>query len=140
MNGQADQIKRTDKSLEERGIPADSFFEAAFSDGSSVSEKESNWSDMSEERRVGYFGGTKTVMVCKFPVRCVLVRHGELLAFVDVPEGSEAYQAVRSETVILDGKKEHRILGRVVGVIRDGEVVEEKFLNGVENAVLGVKQ
>lgn len=133
----SDQIKRADKTLEERGLPGDSFFEVQFTDDSIASEKEISWSAMCEERRVRYFGNTKTVFVSRFPVKRLRMRHGELVADIDVPGGSEAYQSARSETVLMDGKRVDNVIGRSIGIVRDGEVIEEQFLNGVENTVHG---
>jgi len=136
----ADNIPCTNKTLEERGLPADSFFEVEFDDGSSLTEKEINWSAIAEEMRVAYFGATKTVFVCKFPVSTLWVHHGDLRAHVDVPSGCQAYQAVRSQALILDGKRQTKILGRAVGIIKDGEVIEEQFINETEHEVFGTRK
>ena len=135
----ADNIEKTDKSLEERGLPADSFFDVVFEDGSTASERWMNWSQISDERRVEYFGMTKTVFVSRLPVKRIVIRHGDLETTVDVPAGCEAYQGVRSETMLLGGKKESRVLGRIVGIIKDGEVIEERFLNGIQHEVQGTR-
>lgn len=133
-------IQRTDKTLEERGLPPGSAFAAEFADGSAITEEEANWSSMSAEARVAYFGGTKTVFLATLPVARIVVRHAGLRASIDVPEGCAAYQAARSETTILDGRKRSRVIGRVIGIVRDGEVVEEQFINDVEHAVLGTRK
>ena len=135
-----DTIARTGKTLEERGLPADSFFEVWFRDGSHATEIEIAWSSISEERRVRYFEGTKTVFVSTRPVARIRMRHGDLVADCDVPEGCEAYQSVRSETILMNGKTEHRVVGRSIGIVKDGEVIEEQFLNGVEGGVFGTKK
>lgn len=143
MNGlpkTAEKIERCNASLEQRGLPPHSFFEAVFADESSITEKEVNWSAMSREKRVAYFGGTKTVRACTERLARLMVHHGGLTAELAVPEGCEGYQAVRSETVILNGRKTTRVIGRSVGVIKDGEVLEEQFINGVENAVMGTRK
>lgn len=139
MNGLANTIERTAKTLEERGLPADSFFEVFFTDGSTITEKEVNWSAMAQERRVAYFEGTKAVYVSTLPIAQISVYHGGLEAHIAVPEGCEAYQAVRSETVILDGRKHNRIVGRAVGIVKNGEVIEEQFINDIEHVVLGMR-
>ena len=136
----ADNIQRTEKTLEERGLPADSFFEAEFDDGSVVTEKDVNWSSMSAEVRVGYFGETKTVFLCTLPVATLWVHHGDLRTHVNVLPGGQAYQQVRSEAVLLDGKKQIRVVGRVVGVVKDGEVIEEQFINDTEHEVFGTRK
>ncbi len=143
MNGLpkiSDTIPRCGVTLEQRGLPAHSFFEAVFADESVITEKEANWSAMSHELRVAYFGDTKTVRACTEPLARLMVHHGGLVAELKVPEGCEGYQAVRSETVILNGRKTTRVIGRSVGIIKDGEVLEEQFINGIENAVMGTRK
>lgn len=139
MSGQANanDIKRTDKSLAERGIPDDSFFGVKFPDGSNLDERNTNWSDMAEEAKVGYFGGTKTVLLCTAAISSIEACHGSLRASLCVPEGYKAYQAVRSQASLVGGVKRVEVVGRVIGVVKDGEVIEEQFLNGLENEVVG---
>ena len=136
----SNKIKRAGKTLEERGLPADSFFEVEFTDGSVASEKHVSWSAFCEERRVRYFDATKTVFVCALPARRIRMRHGSLIANMDVPQGSEVYQSVRSETVLMSGKRVDTVIGRVIGIIDEDEVVEEQFLNGIEGCVHGTKK
>lgn len=141
MIGAADQIERTSKTLEERGIAGDSFFVVTFIDGSSVTEKDVDWSSVAEERRVEYFEGTKTVFLCTMPVSRIYARHGDLEASIDVPEGCQAFQAIRSEAVLSSlAEKKTVCIGRTIGIVNDGIVIEEKFLNGVEHIVNGTKK
>lgn len=139
MNGLANTLVRTAKTLEERGLPPDSFFEVVFEDGSTITEKDVNWSELAEERKVSYFEGLKTVMASELPLTRITVRHAGLSASIAVPVGCETYQAVRSETVLMDGRKQHRVVGRVIGLIKDGQVMEEQFINGVEGVVVGTR-
>lgn len=138
----AEQILTETKSLEERGIPADSFFQVFFTDGSSISEKNANWSAMSEDMRaVNYFGNKKSVRVLKFPASKISMHHEDLYAEIEIPEGCQVFQAIRAETMFLpNGTSKPRTIGRVIGLVRDGEVIEEQFLNGLQHEVLGVRK
>lgn len=119
----------------------DSFFTLHFKDDSSVCETETNWSEMGETKVCGYFGGEKRVCVCKHPVKEIHVKHGNLEHTLEVPDGCEVYQANRSETTFLqNGEKKMRTVGRVIGLVKDGEVIEEYFLNGIEGVVHGMKK
>ena len=119
----------------------DSFFTLHFADNSSVCEKEANWSDCSEQKVCEYFGGTKTVNVCTHAVKEIHVKHGDLEHILEVPDGCEVYQANRSETVFRqNGEKVDRHVGKVVGLVKDGSVIEEYFLNGIENQIFGLKK
>lgn len=146
MNGQhkhkccADGIKREHRCLEDRGVHPHSYFEVQFVDGSVRTEHETNWRDLSVEKTVEYFGGKKTVKVCQLPVKRVVMRHGDLSTIIDVPEGVEVYQAIRSETIFVPGgRKIDRISGRVVGLVKDNKVIEERFLNAAAGEVFGAR-
>ena len=133
----ADNIEKEIKSLEERGLPSDSFFTVFFRDGSNISEKECNWSAIASEVRVKYQDWNKTVIRCIYPVKKITINHGELYTEIEVPEDCEVYQAIRGQATILGNRNDRQILGRAVGLIKDGEVVEERFLNGSENITQG---
>lgn len=136
----ADTIKKTDDFLASRGLSDDSYFEIEFEDGSSVREHEVNWSDISEQVRVEYFGNKKTVMLCTFPVKKITLNHGELQESVEIPEGCRGYQAVRGVTAVqTNGSGSSEVAGRIVGIVKDGVVIEERFLNGLEGRVFGTK-
>lgn len=141
MQKTSEKICREHRCLADRKIHPHSFFEVHFKDKSFRTEHETNWSDMATEKRVKYFGGTKTVMVCNHQVSHIIMRHGELVTTLHVKDGEEVYQAIRSETLFYpDGRKTDRINGRVIGIVKDDEVIEERFLNGVANQILGVKK
>lgn len=140
MNGPAD-IKKADRTLEERGLPADSYFVAEFADGSAIDERDYNWSDMSESTRVGYYGQNKVVMLCTLPLVRLTVRHAGLEATVVVPEGARAYQAVRSVALMSpSASTQHSTVSRVVGLVVGGEVVEEQLIDGAGGFVTGVRK
>lgn len=137
----ADSIKKQNKTLEERGIPSHSYFHAHFHDGSDINETNTNWNDISELKRVQYQGGTKSVMISSHPLKRLEIHHGELSTFIDIPEGHDVYQAIRAESTFIPGKdKQTTITGRVIGLVKDGEVVEERFLNGQQNVIIGWKK
>jgi hypothetical protein len=145
MNGAhnmtADTIKKTEHSLFERGLPDHSFFEVEFEDGSIAHEKEFNWSDMSEQVRVKYFDQHKTVMLSTLPVKKITLSHDGMNETVEIPEGYRVYQAVRAMTAFqMDGSRMSEIVGRVVGLVKDGGVIEERFLNGIESKTYGTRE
>lgn len=134
-------IKKTEQTLKERGIAEDSFFTIHHKDGTVLSEHLVNWSENGEVKVCEYFGMKKTVCVCTHPVKMIQIKHGDLHHTLEVPDGYEVYQSIRSETNFLqNGERTARTLGRVVGLVKDGEVVEEYFLNGIEGKVYGMKK
>lgn len=135
----SDKIKKQTLSLEERGLSPDSFWLIFFTDGSSISEEECNWSDISVEANVKYLEGTKTVYKCIYPVRDIIIRHNELQTKVEVPTGCAVYQAIRGQATLLNGQEDKQIVGRCVGIIKDGRVIEERVLNCLEGVIQGWK-
>lgn len=135
------QIPQVNQTLPERGIPEHSWYEIEFQDGSIVTEKNTNWSLISEKKTVAYFGNQKVVHLCKFPVKRIEAFHDGLHSAIDVPEGCEAYQAVRGETLIVPNlHRIDKVIGRIIGVVKGGEVIQEHFLNGHSYNVEGLKK
>ena len=123
-----------------RGLPEGSYFEVYFSDGSYRKEDETNWSDISELKKVKYFDNEKYVRVCIFPVNRIKIIHGELEVDIPVPEGCSVYQSVRSNAYFALGQPvSYEVFGRTVGIVRGGSVIEERFLNGRTKKVEGIK-
>lgn len=121
----------------------DSYFEVTFSDGSVRSEIDTNWSEMSEggNKVVGYRSGTKAVRVATVSVKSIKITHGALSTEIEIPEGCEVYQAVKADTAYIVGGSTHTsTLGRSVGLVKDGRVIEERFLDAQANMVLGFKE
>jgi len=135
----ADNIEKIQR---DSSFHEDTYFEVVFSDDSTVDERTVNWSAISEENTVTYMGALKLVMVCKFPVKTIRIVHDSLTTDVTVPEGCGVYQAFKSES-LFNSKGEKildRINGRIVGLVKDGEVIEERFLDGRGNQVIGFKK
>lgn len=134
------RFKKEKKSLAERGVPMDSSFEAHLEDGNVLREQEHNWSDLSEERDVEHPSGTKRFPVSRFPIKRLIVQHGDLETEVEIPKGCEVYQVVCSRLFFLpDGSRHISHIGRVVGIVKDGKVVEERFLNGATDEIRGFR-
>ena len=136
----SEQITKTEKTLSQRGLPEDSYFEAVFEDGSSVAEHNVNWSEISERVIVDYFGHKETFGICKYPLASLKIFLDGLSAQIDVPKGCHAYQYIRSRRLLAQGVDRSEIIGRGVGLIKDGVVIEEKFINALEYKVEGLKR
>lgn len=141
MEKVSDTIKKEAKTLIERGLPDRSYFHVTFHDDSEAKEMDTNWRDFSELKRVKYKTGTKSVMVSSHRIKHISMYHNDRQLDLDVPEVHDVYQAVRSETLFVPRQdKQTRITGRVVGFIKDGEVVQEIFMNGLQDSILGWKK
>ncbi len=98
------------------------------------------WVDISEQKRVIYQDGTKTVNICKYDVQSIIIKHGELQTNVDIPAEYQCYYAIRAQKTLIMAEDRDAILGRVVGLVKGDEVVEERFLNAYEGHVQGWKK
>lgn len=138
----SEQITIESKTLVERGIPQDSYFEIVFEDGSQRNESNTNWRDFSIEKDVKYGDRMKTVMVSRYNISKITMNHGSLQKIVDVSANCEVYQAIRSQSAFsMTGKGlSSDILGRSLGLVQNDEVIEEYFLNGITNEIIGFKK
>ncbi len=134
------KIKKESKTLIERGISSDSYFYAKFTDGSERKEHDTNWSDFSEKKEVEFMGRKKIVYVSKHSVKELTIKHGNLETTIEVDTGEEVYQSIVSSSFLRnDSIVEHKILGRKVGKIKDGKVIEERFIDGRTGEIIGMK-
>lgn len=136
----AEGIPRETRTNAEMGLPEGSGWEIEFADGSTRNEGDTNWSALSDDRMVGYFGFKKQVKTCRFPVKRLTVRHDGMEVVLDIPPDCEVYQAVRSEFAAQpNGEARGQVLGRSVGLVRAGEVIEERFLSALGQEILGMR-
>lgn len=139
MDNVMHHIGKETKSLGDRGLPDHSHFELHIGDDV-AKEHTTNWSDLSELREVTKAGQPFSAHVCRHNATSITVYHSGLETTIDIPEGYEVYQAVQSTFAFLSGGKSSNVItGRIVGLIKDGEVVEERFLSEAENRVIGFK-
>ena len=94
-------------------------------------EKTEDWRSFSEKTTVKHGDGYKTVHLAK-GLKKLSVTHLDSHIDLSVPEGCEAYHAIKSETTFVPGGTSRtRVLGKIVGIVKDREVIEEYFLDGL---------
>lgn len=136
----SEQLKKEKRSLVERGLHEDSYFHVHFDDGSDRKEHDLNWSDFSEKVLVDFFGSQKVVSLAKQPIKKLIINHGELTTELHLEKGEQVYQAITSQSSYMtNGETLNRIIGRIVGKVKDGKVIEERFLDGRTGEVTGIK-
>lgn len=128
------------RSLKERGLSHDSFWHVEFLDGSHRNEKDASWAGASERTTVDYFGTQKTVHLLKHHIKSITVTHGDLQETIEIPEGVQVYQAIRSESMLMKEGDQSRIVGRIIGLVKDGVVIEERFINALEGRITGIRK
>lgn len=134
-----DKVGREKCSLKERNV--EGHFSVVFDDDTERTEHDTNWSEFSVEKKVGYGTGFKVVRVSNLPVKKITIKHNTLETTIEVPSGCEVYQAIRSRALLtLEGSTQKNFLvGRVVGLIKDDKVIEERFLNFLTNEITGFR-
>ncbi len=115
-------------------------FEIHFGTGEVHSSDGIDWSEVSDRTEVNYFGTRKIVHLCKHNISKIKIFHDGLEDEMVVPEGCQAFQATRSETVFLPNEQvNNRVIGKIMGIVKDGSVVEERFIDGLQHKILGLK-
>lgn len=136
----ADVISFEKRSLIERGLPKDSYFEITFIDNSTRSEINTSWKVMSQEEVILHGDKKKVALVCMYPVKKIKVFHKGLMSEIVTEKGEQIYQSIKSSTTYSDtAGMETKIVGRIIGKVKDGIVIEEKFLSEFENEVFGLR-
>ena len=136
----SDSIQKTNKTLVERGIPDDSYFEVVFNDGSKVTEMETSWSLFSHKKVVDYMGNQKMCFVSDVQIKSIQIFLNGLQTKIEVPFGVEVYQFMRSERLVAKDNDESKVIGRGIGLIKNDEIIEERYIDAVENQVKGVRK
>lgn len=120
----------------------DSYFEIEFLDGTVRTEKDTNWSDIAKEETVKYYGkSTKIAAVCSYAIKRIAIHHRNLHTELFPLDNDRVYQAIRSETLFYDnGEKTDSIVGRLVGLVRHGEIVQERYLDNTVSEIVGFRK
>lgn len=119
----------------------DSYFEVIFEDGSIRTEKDLNWSQISEQKVVGYKNGNRAVFLSVPKIKTIKIIHGELSTEIEVPEDCRVFQSVHGNSTYIPGMQTiHSTVGRFVGLVKDDRIIEERFLNAVEGNVIGFRE
>ena len=118
----------------------DNYWIITLEDGKTLREQDYSWSSFSELKSVKYRGGNKTVYVSKLKIGKIEIIFNYMATLIEVPSDCEVYQASRQETVYQNGTTKTKCIGRIVGLIKDNEVIEERFLDGRLNEIIGFKK
>lgn len=115
-------------------------FEIHLHNGKKHDSTNHTWSEHSERIEVEAFGSKKIVHLSKHDVKKICVFHDGKTEELEVPKGARVYQATRSEAVFLpDGTAQHRIIGKLMGIVKDGKVIEEIYIDGLQGQVFGLR-
>ena len=120
------------------GYPKNSKVEITLRDGTTM--QDTAWSTISERKVVRYLDQNKTVYVCTLPIASVKIWLDDLSAEVEASEGDEVYIAIRSEMFAAQNVMTDTVVGKTVGVVRNGEIIEEKYINARESRVEGFRK
>jgi hypothetical protein len=113
-------------------------FEITLRDGSVLNE---NWSEISDKKLVKYGDSNKVVYLCNKDAKSITITSNDLSTTVDIPGGQGVYFAKKGQTIFLaGGNKNQSFIGLVVGLVKDGVVIEERFINNQTKEIVGFKK
>ncbi len=108
-------------------------------DGRKYHEKDVSWNDISNLTEVNYFGVRKYAKICPH-VKHLEISHLGAKISIDADEDEQIYQSVKAMTTFSpSGSSNTIIIGRVLGKVREGKVVEEKIINSQTGEIQGFK-
>jgi hypothetical protein len=135
----SEKINKETRSLQARGMTEGSYFHCIFSDDSEVNESEYNWSDISEEMIISHMGKMKMVMLSTHPIKTLSAHYGDSSITINTQEGDRVYQAIKSTlSLSSDNQQIAKNVGRVIGLVRNGVMVEEQYLS-FDGQIYGIK-
>jgi len=132
MNKHLQKIKRREHRFDEN-----SFFEITLNSGEIINENDYRFIDFSTEKLVKYRDSNKIVKLCNLPAVSIKVKHHNLKHEMKIPKDCQMYQCIRSYSEITNGNVKSEIIGRVIGLVKNGEVIQEIYLDGQLNEVFG---
>lgn len=102
-----------------------SFYEIKLDSGEELSETEYAWRDVSTESHPAYKDGFKTVYTLNFPAVSAKMIHRNLMVEMEVPKDCLVYQSMISRIVATKDMSNTVIIGRTLGLIKDGRIIKE---------------
>lgn len=134
----AGQLDLAGKTLEERGLPDHSYFEIDFADGSSVSEKDVNWSHFSHQEFVERLGNKHVSFISDLPIKNIRIFHDGLTTEInDIPADIRVAQFARSEWLQAKDIDIKKVVGRGIALIKNHKIIEEHYIDGLSRVIGG---
>ena len=83
----------------------------------------------------------KMVYLSYTPIKSLTIEFNELSKTIEVPKGYSCFQSIIGEAIQSSEGNEpkSRIVGRTIGLVKNGAITEEFVLNGDTNEIIGVK-
>lgn len=134
------QVKLAQRNEQEVKLYQDSYFEIETTDGDIFTEKEVNWSDISEEKMVEHIGHKRMVKICTLELKRITIHHKGDETTIEIKKGERVYQAIRSQILQYPtGKQTDNITGRTVGIVVGEEIREEHYIDALTKNILGFR-
>ena len=116
-----------------------SYYILTFSDGNTIHSDDVSWHKYAQKRTVQRQGKTYIVYASVVPIKSIKVYHNGLEKDLEIPENCEVYQATNARTLIVGEKTTTEILGRVLGLVKNGVIIEEYQLSQETGMITGFK-
>lgn len=110
-------------------------------DGKILNSDKVSWHDYSKMMEIETPKGRKTAFVSNPEVELLKIRINDLEKEVKVLEGKSVYYSIVAENVFssINPESKTNILGVTIGIVENGRVVEEYFLDNSQGQVIGYK-
>ncbi len=120
-----------------------SFIQIAMKDGKTFHShhhpNEASWHRHAHKMRVRRGDQYKTVYASHTNIKSITVHHEGVEKTIDIPPGCLVFQSIVAQTTASGKDYRTKVLGRIAGIIKGDEVIEEYFLDGESRNILGYK-
>ena len=117
----------------------DSYYKIILKDSRTITSEEMSWKANSDEVLVNYNNKKRLLYVSRLPILKIFAFHDGLHSELKVKEGEKVYQSMISETIVVNEHNTSKVLARVIGLVKDGKIIEEKILDGRTSQVIGFR-
>ena len=121
-------------------IDNNSYFVIELATGETINEIDYSFRSFSTEKLVLYRGSNKVVKLCDLPAVSMTMKHYNLEHTMEIPANCQVYQAIVSVSQLLGTETVTKIVGRIMGLVKDGEVIQELYLDGLLGEISGFKK
>ena len=108
-------------------------------DGTILHSDRASWLNYALKTTARHDGRSKTVYASGPSVKSLRVVHHGLEKTIESAPDMQVFQSISARTTFTQDKDTQEIIGRVIGIIKEGVVTEEYFLNGELNEIIGFK-
>lgn len=117
-----------------------SYYIIGFKDGTFKTSKQVRWLEHARKIEAIRQGKKKFVYASSPDILSLEVCHDGMSKKIELAEGQSVFQSIVAEHIYsANSEGQDKILGRIIGIVAEGEILEEYFLDGERNEVIGYR-